>query len=153
MVERPDSVDRQDGDARVAFSGDLEELVERLGARTRAEAEMVGRAGILEWCGEVLGQGASDKAAKDVDPNYQGTQSAGRFPECDDAPKPCGCQDRRRHGGVGEPEGGLMEQGSSKIKRRCSFVMPDGPAGEPRRAVRKLASSSVSGRGHGSAGR
>ena len=30
--------------------------------------------------------------------------------------------------------------------------MPDGPAAEPRRAVRKLASSSVSGRGHGSAG-
>ena len=29
--------------------------------------------------------------------------------------------------------------------------MPDGPAAEPRRAVRKLASSSVSGRGHGSA--
>ena len=43
-------------------------------------------------------------------------------------------------------------QGSSNIKRRCSFVMPDGPAAEPRRAVRKLASSSVSGRGHGSAG-
>ena len=57
----------------------------------------------------MLGQGASDKAAKDV-PINQGTQSAGRLPECDDAPEPCGCQDRRRHGGVGEPEGGLMEQ-------------------------------------------
>ena len=90
----------------VAFNGDLEELVER---RTRAEAELVGHAGILECCSEVPGQGASDKAAKDV-PNHQGTQSAGRLPECDDAPKPCGSQDRRRHGGVGEPEGGLMEQ-------------------------------------------
>ena len=29
MVERPDSVDRQDGGAGVAFSGDLEELVEQ----------------------------------------------------------------------------------------------------------------------------
>ena len=82
MVERPDSVDRQDGGARVAFSGDLEELVERLGARTRAEAELVAHAGILECCSEVLGQGASDKAAKDV-ANNQGTQSAGRLPECD----------------------------------------------------------------------
>ena len=79
MVERPDHVDRQDGGARVACSGDLEELVERLGARTRAEAELVGHAGILECCGEVLGQRASDRAAKDV-PNYQGTQSAGRLP-------------------------------------------------------------------------
>ena len=66
MVERPDSVDRQDGGARVAFSGDLEELVERLGARTRAEAELVGHAGILECCSEVQGQGASDKATKDA---------------------------------------------------------------------------------------
>ena len=70
---------------------------------------VVGHAGILECCSEVLGQGASNKAAKDV-ANYQGTQSAGRLPECDDAPEPCACQDRRWHGGVGEPEGGLMEQ-------------------------------------------
>ena len=78
MVEGPYSVDRQDSGAGIAFGGDLEELVKRLGARTGAQAELVGHACRLEGFGEVLCQGPGDEAAKNV-PDHQGAHHPGIF--------------------------------------------------------------------------
>ena len=86
-----------------------EKLVERFGARARAQAELVGHACRLKLFGELWGQSTGNKAAKDI-PNHQGADTAIRLPERDDASKTRGCQNGRRHVSVGEPECCLVEQ-------------------------------------------
>ena len=109
----PYSIDRQDGGAGVALSGDLEELVECLGACAFAEADLVRHASSLERSGGMLGQAASDRARTSPTTSAR----ARRFGFRQDvsvsalANRSAAWWNRR-------------SPGSSSIKRKCFFVLP-----------------------------
>ena len=99
----------------------------------------------------MLGQGACNQAAEHVaNDERAGLRSATRRPT-------------RTAASTGSGSSALAKEtaalcrtarsrSSSMSKRRCSFVMPEGPAAEPRRAPRRQDSNSVAGTGQASAG-
>ena len=87
----------------------MEKFVEALGARPRAQPELVRETSFLESGGKMLRQRAGDKAPEDVTHN-QGPHAAIRLPKRHHAPKPHGCEHLLRHICIGQALGCSVEQ-------------------------------------------
>ena len=109
MIVGADSVDGQHGRAWVQRGSRVEELVEALRARPRAQPKLVRKARFLEGAGKVLRQRMGDQAPENV-ANDQCPHTAIGFAQRNHAPKAPSLEDLLWHVCVGQALGSSAEQ-------------------------------------------